>query len=263
MKKQQKYLSALLALCLMFGMLLFASAPSAASPAKDEEYEFEGLIGSMEVVNCKSWTSLRKKPDTKSDRLAKVPLGAVVTDCWYENEKYTYCVYDGIEGYILTNNLSFIYGPSGKEFSIRDYLGNMKIVNCTSFASLRKKTDTKSGMVAKVPLESIVTNVFYVNDKFCWCMYGKDGGYILSSNLEWVSGGMNGVIPKEDWLGDCEIINYKSYASLRKKPDSSSEMLAKVPLGAKVTDCYFVDENFACCTYGDIVGYILVKNLGQ
>ena len=217
----------------------------------------------MQVVNCKSWTSLRKKPETGSERLARVPLNAVVTNCWYESDKYTYCEYEGVGGYILSKNLSLVCGPEGKEYPVRSYQGNMEIVNCSSYASLRKKADTKSDLIAKIPLGSIVTNAFIVDDKFSWCYFGEDSGYILNSNLEWVSGGMEGLIPEEDWLGDCVIINCSSYASLRKEPNTSSERLEKVPLGETVTDCYFVDETFACCTYNGQTGYILIKNLGQ
>ena len=39
-------------------------------------------------------------------------------------------------------------------------------------------------------------------------------------------------------------------------------LLAKVPLGDMVTDCYYVDDRWACVTWNGTVGYILVDNLG-
>ena len=262
MKKQSKLLRRLLVL-IMAAALMLPSVPAFASAAEKQEGYYDELYGVMTVVNCKSWTSLRKKPDTSSERLEKVPLGAVVTNCWYENEKYTYCEYEGVSGYILSKNLALVSGPEGKELPVRNYQGNMEIVNCSSYASLRKKADTKSDLVVKIPLGSIVTNVFSVDDKFSWCIFDGQEGYVLNSNLAWVSGGLEGLIPEEDWIGDCVIINCSSYASLRKDPDTSSDRLAKVPLGETVTDCYYVDDKFACCTYEGQTGYILISNLGQ
>ena len=256
------------ALCLTLALLL-ALGISAVRPARAEayysyDYSYDYLLGAMEVCNCASWTSLRAYPDSNAVRLARVPLGTVVTNCYYYDEKWTYCIYDGMEGYILNNNLSFIYGPRGYEYTEEEYLGNFQIVNCTSYASLRVYPDTQSTMLARVPLGAIVTNVFYQDDRFCYCMYGNLEGYILSSNLAWVSGGATTTsVPAEDWLGNCVIINCLSYASLREYPDTHAERLARVPLGSIVTDCYFVDDRWACCTWNGIVGYILTENLGQ
>ena len=250
-----------LLLCLALAAALLAAAPalsSARAAAYAYDYQdYSGLIGAMEIVNCQSYASLRARPDTASTRLARVPLGAIVTDCWYQDERFTYCVYDGQEGYILNTNLSFIAGPVGQEYPDEAYLGNMQIVNCKSYASLRAYPDTRGELIARVPLGSIVTNVFYEDERFCYCVFGDQEGFILTDNLEWVSGGANA-----DYLGDCVIVNCASYASLRELPDTSSRRLARVPLGATVYDCYIVDDRFACCTYDGIEGYILLDNLG-
>ena len=145
-------------------------------------------------------------------------------------------------------------------YDYEDYtglIGAMEIVNCQSYASLRAYPDTSSTRLARVPLGSIVTNVFYEDERFCYCVFGDQEGFILTDNLEWVSGGANA-----DYLGDCVIVNCASYASLRELPDTSSKRLARVPLGATVYDCYIVDDRFACCTYDGIEGYILLDNLG-
>ena len=260
MKKLRSVLCAALA-CLFFAGTVFGTVLQAHAYAVPDD-DFEDLIGTMEVV-CTSWTSLRKKPNTQSARLARVPAGSLVTNCYYENEKYTYCEYDGQAGYILNTNLAFVCGPAGYEYPDRDYLGNFQVVNCSSYATMRQYPDTKSASVARIPLNAIVTNVYYEDDRFSYCMYGELEGYILNKNLAWLSGGTYGQIPEEDWLGNCIIINCASYASLREYPDTGSMRLAKVPLGDVVTDCYFVDDKFACCTWEGITGYILIKNLGQ
>lgn len=246
-------------LCLVLAAIMLAALPmTACAAAYAYDYEdYTGLIGAMEIVNCKSYASLRAYPDTSAQLLKRVPLGSVVTNCWYQDERFTYCVYDGMEGYILNDNLSFIAGPVGQEYADEAYLGNMQIVNCTSYASLRSFPDTKAQLVKRVPLGSIVTNVFYEDERFSYCMYGELEGFILNDNLEWISGGVNA-----DYIGDCVIVNCISYASLRELPDTGSKLLRRVPLGATVTDCYIVDERFACCTYDGMTGYIKLDNLG-
>ena len=260
--KQSKLTRRVFSLLAALTLILSAVSASAAAYSYDTGYSYDYLIGAMEVVNCSSWTSLRAYPDTASQRLARVPLGAVVTDCYYCDEKYTYCVYDGVGGYILNNNLAFIYGPVGYEYLEQDYLGNMQIVNCKSYAVLRDYPSTGGNQVARVPLGDIVTNVFYHDDRFSYCMYGDLEGYILNSNLSWVSGGANAQGYDQNWIGTAYIVNCASWASLRELPDTSSYRLAKVPLGDMVTDCYYVDDRWACVTWNGTVGYILVDNLG-
>ncbi|MBE5809026.1 MAG: hypothetical protein E7317_11890 [Clostridiales bacterium] len=259
MKRTNRFFA--LAVAVLIALSAVAIAPGARAQAAYDYYDYTYLIGSMEVVNCSSWTSLRALPDSYSTRLAKVPLGAVVTNCYYQDDRYTYCTYQGIEGYILTENLSFIAGPVGYEYDDSYYLGNYQVVNCTSYASLREYPDSSSQRILQVPLGAIVTNVFYHDERFSYCVYGEYEGYILNNNLSWVSGGQP-QYSEADWLGNCTIVNCLVYASLREYPDTNARRLARVPYGAIVTDCYIVDDRFACCTYDGMVGYILLKNLG-
>ena len=248
----------LTALALVLALLTGACTAQAQAYAYDTGYD--NLIGAMEIVNCQSWASLRMYPDTGSARLAKVPLGSVVVNCYYQDDRFTYCEYNGVGGYILNSNLAFIYGPIGYEYSESDYMGNMQIVNCTAYASLRDYPSTNGNLLVRVPLGDIVTNVFYHDDKFCYCIYNGIEGYILTRNLSWVSGGGSADYGNS-WIGDAWIVNC-SWASLRELPDTGSYRLAKVPVGTLVTDCYYVTDRFACATYNGQVGYILVDNLG-
>ena len=258
MKKLRLFAALALALALLTGLC----AAEAAQAYYDYGNTYDYLIGAMEVVNCQSWTSLRSYPDTDAPRLMRVPLGAVVTNCYYQDEKYTYCEYNGVGGYILNNNLSFIYGPYGYEYSVDDYMGNCQIVNCASYAVLRDYPSTSANQLVRVPLGEIVTNVFYQDERFCYCIYNGVEGYILRNNLSWVSGGSEAQTYDSTWIGDAWIVNCGSWASLRELPDTSSYRLAKVPLGEKVTNCYYVNDRFACCTWNGMTGYILVENLG-
>ena len=248
---------------LLLALVLLAGPCAAQAVYSGYGSNYDYLIGAMEVVNCQSWTSLRAYPDTHANRLMKVPVGAVVTNCYYQDDKFIYCEYNGVGGYILANTLSFIYGPIGYEYSEEDYLGNMQIVNCQSYASLRDYPSTSANLLVRVPLGEIVTNVFYQDERFSYCIYNGVEGYILNSNLAWVSGGSQSSGSYDStWIGDAWIVNVGAWASLRELPDTSSYRLAKVPLGDLVTNCYYVNDRFACVTWNGMVGYILVDNLG-
>ena len=251
--------AAVLALCLALGFTAQAAQYGYAYA------DYTNLLGSMEVVNVKNFTWLKDGTGAFAKKLCKVPVGAVVTNCYYYDGKHTYCEYDGMAGYLPSGNLSFICGPVGYEYPDSAYLGNYQIVNCASYAVLRAYPDTGSQQLLRIPLGSIVTNVYYQDDRFSYCVYGNMDGYILNSNLSWVSGGSGGNYGAQadgNYIGTARIVNCISYASLRAYPSTGSTRLAKVPLGAYVTNCSIVDDRFAYCEYGGQAGYILIDNLG-
>ena len=59
----------------------------------------------MRVTNCKEWVSLRQSPNESAKRLAKVPLGALVTDCEWAENGFIACAWEGKSGYILAKYL--------------------------------------------------------------------------------------------------------------------------------------------------------------
>ena len=265
----------IVALCL--GLALCAAVCGVAGAATSYAYaygqDFTNLLGSMEVVNVKSYTWMKDRPGAFAGKVVKVPAGAVVTNCYYYDGKSVYCEYGGYAGYISDSNLSFICGPVGYEYPDSAYLGNYQIVNCASYASLRQYPDSASQRVAQVPLGAIVTNVYYQDARFSYCVYGNVDGYILNSNLSWVSGGNSGDNGysgsgysgsgySSNYIGSARIVNCLAYASLRQYPDTRATRVAKVPVGAYVSNCSIVDDRFAYCEYGGYAGYILLDNLG-
>lgn len=263
MRKLMTALCAALILCLAAGCA--ASAATSYAYAYDD---YTNLLGSMEVVGVKTYTWMRDRPGSFAGKVCKVPAGAVVTNCYYYDGKYVYCEYDGYAGYLSNSNLSFICGPVGYEYPSNSYMGNFQIVNCASYASLRAYPDTGSQQLLRVPLGAIVTNVYYQDDRFSYCVYGNVDGYILNSNLAWVSGGSGGGYDGGyssvggDYIGTARIVNCLSYASLRMRPDTKSTRIMKVPYGAYVTNASIVDDRFAYCEYNGYAGYILLDNLG-
>ncbi len=94
---------------LFIGMLVLSLLPALA--------EGESL-GTLRVCNCEEWVSLRKKPKTSSERLEKVPLGALVTDCVRKNDEFIFCNYEGKSGYILAE---YLEKPSAEEMQSHEW----------------------------------------------------------------------------------------------------------------------------------------------
>ncbi|MBE5807543.1 MAG: SH3 domain-containing protein [Clostridiales bacterium] len=69
-------------------------------------------LGTMTVVNCDEWVSLRASPSTQSDRVTKVPLGASVQAYDCRDDRFYYCEYQGARGYILMEYLSAADAPA-------------------------------------------------------------------------------------------------------------------------------------------------------
>lgn len=91
--------------CALALMLLVAAAVAESA-----------YIGDMVVVNCEEWVSLRSAPDTGAERLAKVPLGAMVSECARSTGGFVYCEYRGTGGYILASYLEpFAAGADPEE----------------------------------------------------------------------------------------------------------------------------------------------------
>lgn len=83
--------------------ILFTSLPALGA-------EF---LGNMEVINCNEWVSLRQEPDTGAARIAKVPLGAIVTNCkTTRTDGWVYAEYEDRSGYILAKYLQQCEGVS-------------------------------------------------------------------------------------------------------------------------------------------------------
>lgn len=104
-----------------------SQAPEDTSPLPDAIYYPE-----MYIVNCNEWVSLREHRDTSSRRLAKVPLGAAVHNC-YESGLFTLCEYRGTYGYILSEYLS-IDAPFSQQ-----YYGVQVGTDLTGFVRARQR----------------------------------------------------------------------------------------------------------------------------
>ena len=98
----KRFLTALVALLLALCWTL----PALGEPG-------DGWLGDMTVVNCDEWVSLRAEPSTSAARLAKVPLGAMVYDCHQYDQRFVYCEYGDLAGYILVEYLAPVQTDAG------------------------------------------------------------------------------------------------------------------------------------------------------
>ena len=91
---------------LFAGLLVLALLSGAALAGGYDEYEIR--YGTMTVVDCEEWVSLREVPGVGGRRLARVPVGAIVTDAeWVPlYDQFIHCSYGGQTGYILGRYLA-------------------------------------------------------------------------------------------------------------------------------------------------------------
>ena len=85
-------------LSLIIALVFLMACIAPAALAKGE------YLGYVTVVNCNEWVTLRAKPSTKADTVARVPLGATV-EAYYYNSQFAECYYLGMHGYILMKYL--------------------------------------------------------------------------------------------------------------------------------------------------------------
>lgn len=179
-------------------------------------------LGTMRVVNCQEWVSLRCDPDAGSERLAQVPLGAFV-EAYYVNNEFTRCYYGGLWGYIKSEYLALEeeYDPIGlgsveQELSNSDFFErypdyvpfsddyastshtagwsvwqllltaggtqNYVVVNCNSYVSLRVEADDQMPRILEVPLGQIV-HAEGTWHEWTLCEYQGRFGWIKSKYL--------------------------------------------------------------------------------
>ena len=141
---------------------------------------YGNYLGTLRVVNCNSWVTLRSYASTSAGTVARVPLGAYV-EAYYYNSQFSECYYNGMHGYILSTYLS--NGTSGSSSSYgSNYLGKMRVINCNEFVTLRSYASTSAPTVTKVARGQVV-DAYYYNGQFAECYYNGLHGYILTYYL--------------------------------------------------------------------------------
>ena len=126
-------------------------------------------LGSMEVIRCKEWVSLREKPDTAAKRLAKVPLGAVVSRCEQAGDGWIYAEYDGHAGYIQARYLT----PSDNRLTFNAMLITIAGEGAPFYATLDAETPSDV-----VPTDTLVRNCRVMDNGWVYVEWGGRCGFI-------------------------------------------------------------------------------------
>jgi len=154
-------------------------------------------LGKLKIVNCNEFVTLRSRPSTSASAVTRVALGQTV-DAYSYNNEFTLCYYNGMKGYVLSrylgtsstrsssgssNNSRSPGYSGGSSSSSEEYLGYLRIINCTDWVSLRSGPSRSSPRIMTVPLGASV-RAYYYNSEFVECYYNGYRGYILSTYLE-------------------------------------------------------------------------------
>lgn len=234
-------------------MLCWLLAAAMIVPAAAEGENMSGTT--MYVVNCNDWVSLRSSPSKNAARMAQVPLGAAVQNCESASSTFTHCTYNGMSGYVLTEYLSVHAPTAGGSDS---YIGEMRVVNCNDWVSLRSGPSTSASRITTVPLGAVLMECTRYSAKFVYGNYNGQWGYVLSDYLSRVP---DQVVEGQGYVGDMTVVNCNDWVSLREEPSTSASRIVKVPLGATVQNCTWYSANFICCDYNGMTGYILSEYL--
>ena len=148
-------------------------------------------LGSMTIVNCDNWVTLREKASTHADTVTRIPRGENVEAYSYD-DRFVECYYYGLHGYVLKDYLSgssvrdyqrYEFGDSIEQNTDYDnFLGFMRVVNCEDWVTLRASASTKATAVIRIPRGERVEAYKY-NSEFMECYYNGMHGYVLSKYL--------------------------------------------------------------------------------
>ena len=133
-----------------------------------------GYIGNMEVVDCSEWVSLREEPSTRSERLMKVSLGAIVSSCQQVNDAWIYAEYDGYSGYILAEYLE----PSDGRITFSAMM--ITILDGAPFYATIDSTEP----IDCIPANTIVRNCHVTDYDRVYVEWGSRCGFISLLHAE-------------------------------------------------------------------------------
>ena len=232
-------------------------------------YEESARLDDMQVTNCKEWVSLRSGPSTSTRQIARVPLGTVLTDCYQAENGYIWVNYNGQGGYISDDYLKVYAQPTSTDtpasgdttassIVMGQKLGDMQVTNCNEWVSLRSGPGTNYSQLTRVRRDAIVIGCMQAENGYIWCCYNEQVGYVAEQYLkvytEWMEPNMG--YDLSDAIGDMQVVNCNDWVSLRSGPSTSSRRIARVPAGTVVYGCYPDENGFIWCNFGGLCGYI-------
>jgi len=152
---------------------------------------------------------------------------------------------------ILLLSMVLVTMPAKANF---EYLGNMEVVNCKEWVSLRQTPSTSAKRLAKVSLGDIVNNCQQFGKEWIYAEYGGYEGYILAKYLQ-----------------PCEGVSVYS-AMLITNCEEGTDLYSTmgslipsdfIPVNTIVRDCAVEGNGRAYVQYGDRSGYVSAEHVEE
>ena len=128
-----------------------------------------------------------------------------------------------------------------------DFIGNMQVVNCNEWVSLREQPSASSPRLVKVSLGSIVSNCRYDDDEWIYCEFDGYAGYIMAEYLE----PSDGSITFNAMMVTRSPEGAPFYATI-----DSTEPIDKILPDTVVRNCHTMDNGKVYVEWGDRCGFI-------
>ena len=127
-----------------------------------------------------------------------------------------------------------------------EYYGNMEVVNCNEWVSLRERPSATAKRLVKVSLGAVVSNCRQFDSEWIYAEYDGYGGYILAEYLE----------PSDGRLTfNAMMITIADGAPFYATIDSE-EAIDFIPANTIVRNCHIMDNNRVCVEWGGRWGFI-------
>lgn len=126
------------------------------------------------------------------------------------------------------------------------YIGNMEVVNCSEWVSLRERPSTSARRLVKVSLGAIVSHCRQVNDAWIYAEYDGYSGYILAEYLQPSDGRLTFSAMMVTLLDGAPF-----YATI-----DSTEPIDCIPANTIVRNCHVMDNARVYVEWGSRCGFI-------
>ena len=133
------------------------------------------------------------------------------------------------------------------EYNPFEYVGNMEVVNCSEWVSLREVPSKTAKRLVKVSLGSIVHNCYSFTDEWYYAEFDGYGGYILADYLK----------PSENETTFSAMLTLYCDGGVEVFPTiSSEEIFDLIPENTIVRNCHVENNGRVYVEYGGKCGFV-------
>ena len=127
-----------------------------------------------------------------------------------------------------------------------EYIGNMEVVNCNEWVSLRERPSTAAKRLVKVSLGAVVSNCRQFDSEWIYAEYDGHGGYILAEYLQSSDGRLTFNAMMVTVLDGAPF-----YALI-----DSTEPIDCIPANTIVRNCHIMDNGRVYVEWGSRCGFV-------